>query len=139
MTADEIIAALKLQPHPEGGFYRETYRSAHSTAIFFLLPEGAVSRLHRIKSDEVWHFYAGGPLRIVELGAGSTVLSPRQPQHVVAAGRWFGAYPEQGSGYSLVGCTVAPAFRFEDFELGSREDLLREFPDARAQIEKLTP
>ena len=164
--ADATIAALterfKLQPHPEGGFYAETYRGtemvstpvgerACSTAIYFLMTPGNVSRLHRIKSDEAWHFYLGGPMTVVELidgtakctTLGQDVLStdtPQSVQYVVKANTWFGSFPNDGSPYSLVGCTVAPGFDFADFELGSRAALLAEFPSAEAQplIEKLT-
>jgi predicted cupin superfamily sugar epimerase len=139
----ELVETLRLEPHPEGGFYRETYRSAASTAIYYLLPAGAVSRLHRLKCDELFHFHAGGPMTIVELRPDGAVVSTRlaadAPQHVVRAGAWFGGFPEDGSAFSLVGCTVAPPFRFEEFELGERAALLARFPAARALIERLTP
>jgi uncharacterized protein len=142
VTQNELIERYGLEPHPEGGFFKETYRSEHSTAIYFLIPAGKSSRLHRIKSDEVWHFYAGGPMTIVEIAPGGkvlkTTLGPGAFQHVVPAGHWFGGYPHEGSPFSFVGCTVAPAFRFEDFELGAREELLKEFPQARDVIERLT-
>lgn len=160
----DLVARLDLKPHPEGGFYRETYRSpgvvpraalgpafggdrAHATAILFLLPAGAKSRLHRIKSDELWHFHLGGPLTVASIspsGAVSeTILGPdlsagHQLQHAVPAGSWFGAYPGLGAAFSLVGCTVSPGFDFADFELGRRDELLREFPRARGLIERLT-
>ncbi len=147
----ELIAQYALQPHPEGGYFRETYRAAATlpgtqrsvcTAIFYLLPEGERSRLHRIDADEVWHFYAGDPLEVVELratGAVVTTLSPARPQHVVKAGTWFGALPASGSKWSLVGCTVSPAFEFSKFELGDRAALLSEFPSAAELIARLTP
>lgn len=139
---DALIHDLQLAPHPEGGFFRETYRSAASTAIFYLLPRGQVSRLHRIHADEVWHFYRGDPLEVIELQTGGapriTRLSADFPQHVVPAGTWFGSRPADGSAWSLVGCTVAPAFEFSKFELGNRDALLAEFPHARAVIEALT-
>lgn len=98
--------------------------------------------MHRIKSDELWHFYLGGPLEIVELDeagkAEMTILGPENPQHVVPARRWFGARPKRASGYCFVGCTVAPAFNFADFELGRRSGLLREYPGAAAAIRALT-
>ncbi|MBI3548258.1 MAG: cupin domain-containing protein [Elusimicrobia bacterium] len=163
-TAREIVSRLKLKPHPEGGFYRETYRAkgvipkaalgagfggerAHSTAIYCLFPKGAVSRFHRIRSDELWHFYIGGPLTIVELRRSGppkkTVLGPdlkagQRPQHAVPAGVWFGAYPNDGTPYCLAGCTVAPGFDFSEFELGSRRELLRVFPRARREVLRLT-
>jgi len=137
---EELVRNLQLAPHPEGGFFRETYRSTASTAIFYLLARGQVSRLHRIHADEVWHFYRGEPLEVIELQRGSpakiTLVSPENPQHVVAAGTWFGSRPT--GAWSLVGCTVAPAFEFSKFELGKREALLAEFPHARDIIEALT-
>ncbi|OGR50588.1 MAG: hypothetical protein A2049_10860 [Elusimicrobia bacterium GWA2_62_23] len=150
----ELIRLHNLKPHPEGGYFRETYRSSAPapsrrvrrsccTAILFLLEEGDISRLHRIKSDELWHFYAGGPLRISAIRpdgkSESALLGPgHNCQHLVPAGRWFGAAPEPGSGWSLVGCTVAPGFDFRDFELGSREGLLKRFPRAAKIIRQLT-
>lgn len=133
----------------------ETYRSSEnvptergersaSTAIYFLITPGSVSRLHRILSDEVWHFYAGGPLEVVELIDGKAKITKIGledgciPQYVVKSGTWFGSYPCEGSKYSLVGCTVAPGFDFQDFELGSRAKLLADFPDAKDTIVKLT-
>ncbi|MCG3148315.1 MAG: hypothetical protein PCFJNLEI_01758 [Verrucomicrobiae bacterium] len=143
MTAQDWIKKLKLVKHPEGGFYRETYRAttmtgnrSASTAIYFLLPAGAVSRLHRIKSDEVWHFYGGSPLTVHVLGAPSIALSAGNPQAVVPAGRWFGATVT--GEFALVGCTVAPGFDFQDFEMGDRTKLLREFPGEKEIIERLT-
>lgn len=152
VLVDELIAEYDLQPHPEGGYFRETYRAEATmpgtkrsvcTAIFYLLPAGERSRLHRIDADELWHFYRGDPLEVIELRDGAdarvTTLSPMNPQHVVKAGTWFGALPAQGSKWSLVGCTVAPAFEFSKFELGVRAELLERFPLARTFIERLTP
>jgi len=153
LTAQEVIERLKLISLPgEGGFYSETYRSAgkfgdknHSTAIYFMIVPDSFSALHRIRSDEVWHFYAGGSVTIVEIGqngAKKTVLGPdiangEVPQYVVPAGSWFGAYSNEGD-YALVGCTVSPGFEFADFELGKRGPLLKEFPKAREEIVRLT-
>ncbi len=162
-SANDWITSLRLTPHPEGGHFRETYRStegvagtdlparygdarAFSTAIYFLLRAGEVSRLHRIKSDEIWHFYAGGPLTIFLIrphgGLHETILGtdPDQGQAlqaVVEAGTWFGAAPLPGTPYSLVGCTVAPGFEFADFELGDRRQLIRSHPQHTALIERL--
>jgi predicted cupin superfamily sugar epimerase len=149
---DELIRAYGLEPHPEGGWYRETYRSTAtlpgtdrgtSTAIYYLLAAGHRSCLHRIDADEVWHFYRGDALLVVELvpdgPARVTRLDPDHPQHVVPAGTWFGAVPAPGSAWSLVGCTVAPAFEFAGFELGERPDLVRGFPQAAGWVEQLTP
>ncbi|BFM40669.1 cupin domain-containing protein [Synechocystis sp. LKSZ1] len=163
-----LIDHLQLSPHPEGGYFRETYRAPESipqsvlpprfqgerqfsTAIYFLLPEGGISCLHRIAADEVWHFYLGGPLTIVQMhpdqGLKTTQLGPdllagEILQWVVPAGWWFGAYCPLGSGYSLVGCTVAPGFDFADFEMAERQALQAEMghhPSAQPWIEKLTP
>lgn len=149
---NELISEYALQPHPEGGYFRETYRAGAvvpgtrrsiCTAIFYLLPAGERSRLHRIDADELWHFYRGEPLDVVELRDGApaliTRLSSSNPQHVVKAGTWFGALPAPGSKWSFVGCTVSPAFEFSRFELGERAVLLERFPLARELIERLTP
>jgi len=151
-----------LQPHPEGGHYRETYRSSvpvavagaevtdmrpAGTAIYFLLCQGDKSRLHRLRFDEIWHFYLGGPLRLVVISEsgqeesftlGSNLVAGHKLQHVVPAGSWFGAYPLPGSAYSLVGCTVAPGFAFQDFTLGEHEKLLELYPHLRQTILQLT-
>ena len=159
-TARELIDRLGLTPHPEGGFYRETYRAPDSvqvsgfagsrsvsTAIYYLLAAGDRSMLHRIKSDEVWHFYAGDPLLIVSLSPdggltefrlGNNVARGETPQHIVPAGHWFGACPAEGSAFALVGCTVAPGFDFADFEMGSRAALTAEFPQHVDWIRRLT-
>lgn len=155
-TADDLIRNFALQAHPEGGWFRETYRAdlqidvrpgfndtrAASTAIYYLLTEGTRSAFHRINSDEVWHFYDGGPLTIVELNPttgklretvlGSEYKNGQSWQHVVPAGCWFGAKPHPGSTYSFVGCTVAPGFDFADFELADASTLLQDFPAAAA-------
>jgi len=154
LTAEDLIRICALRPHPEGGFYRETYRSAARsgdrnccTAIYFLLPAGAKSRLHRLNSDEIWHHYLGGPVTIAQLFPdgqeervvlGPDILSGQVQQHVVPAGCWFGAWLEPGSKFSFVGCTVAPGFDFEDFEIGGRPALLKEFPASAEVIRKLT-
>ena len=140
-NAPLLIQKLNLLPHPEGGYYRETYRSQDSTGIFYLLRKGEKSSLHRIKSDEMWHFYAGDSLMVVELledgAVQETLLSSDRFQHVVPANRWFGAYLPEGSEFALVGCTVAPAFRFEDFELAKKDVLLASHPSARDIIQRL--
>jgi hypothetical protein len=157
MDADALIARYGLTPHPEGGFFRESYRAqatlpgtprAVATAIYYLLPQGQRSRLHRIDADELWHFYRGDPLLIVELVPGAdakvTRLGPHDEAgesltHLVKAGTWFGALPAPRSVFTLVGCTVSPGFDFAHFELGERARLVREFPLAEALIEQLTP
>lgn len=121
-------------------------RLVASTAIYFLVLQKNVSRLHRIKYDEVWHFYLGGPLVVVELVdggyretvLGQNIFEAERVQHVVRGGTWFGCFPKPGTYFSFVGCTVAPGFEFRDFELGDRAKLTAEFPAARDVIEKLT-
>lgn len=158
------IRKLGLTPHPEGGHYLETYRAAgsipasglprsfggtrsFSTAICFLLQGKQRSKLHRIKSDEIWHFYCGTTVVLHILGGKGRCLqvrlgrSPRKGevfQAVVPAGCWFGAKLVNGHSYALVGCTVAPGFDFRDFELGDRELLFRRYPQHRRAIEDLT-
>jgi predicted cupin superfamily sugar epimerase len=164
ITAQQLIQEFSLQPHPEGGYYRQTYRSqelishealplrfagarAYSTAIYYLLPRDSKSNLHKIASDEIWHFYLGDPLEIVELSPtgelrstvlGQDVRMGQKLQHVVPAGIWFGARPVSGSEYSFVGCTVAPGFDFADFEMADRSALLALHPQLRSTIELLT-
>lgn len=131
-TADEIIALLDLTPHPEGGYFRETFRDARrveggraaSTAIHFLLKGGQISRWHRVDAAEVWHWYAGAPLElgiappgkpaeIVRLGV--DLMNGERPQAVVPAGHWQQA--RSLGDYTLVGCTVAPGFEFAGFQM----------------------
>lgn len=159
------IQKLGLESHPEGGFYRETYRSdemigaaalpgryngsgrAFSTAIYFLLAGGEFSAFHRLRSDEMWHFYAGDPLTVHvldERGEYSRHTLGRDGekgevfQCVVTKGAWFGAMLEAPDSFALVGCTVAPGFDFRDFEMGGRSDLILCYPEHRSLIEKLT-
>jgi len=159
MTREETqqwVGQLGLQPHPEGGWFSECYRSqtrvTHggqerqaATSIYFLLGFGAVSRLHRLKFDELWYYHAGDALRIELLHAGGrreTVwLGPRAAagerlQLAVPGGTVFGARAAE-AGATLVGCMVAPAFEFADFEMPAREQLLKEYPLQRAVIEEL--
>jgi hypothetical protein len=166
-SAAELVAQLGLTPHPEGGFFRETYRDglaltdlpgrfagprSASTAIYYLLGRGDMSALHRIHSDEVWHHYAGGtltvhvlhppahgqPARHEALRLGMNLSAGERPQAVVPAGAWFGARLEGGDAYALVGCTVAPGFDFADFEMGEREALLVEFPEHAGLVREMT-
>lgn len=119
-----------------------------STAIYFLLPKDTCSRFHRLKSDELWHFYLGGPLTVVELDEdtklakttvlGQDVLKGQKLQHAVPANTWFGAFPNEGTVYSFVGCSVAPGFEYTDFEIAEKQQLLKEFPEASSFINKLT-
>jgi len=111
---DTLIARLDLKPHPEGGHYRETFRDAHSTAIYFLLKAGEVSRRHRIDAVEIWHFHQGDALELT-IGERRVVLDADNPQAVVPAQVWQSARPL--GRYALVGCTVAPPFEFSGLEL----------------------
>lgn len=142
-----MVRRLGLQPHPEGGYYRETFRSplrltlpdgrarAASTAIHFLLAAGTWSTWHRVRADEVWHHYDGAPVRLYRLGLGAVRLDRGAPQAVVPAGVWQAAEPEGDA--ALCGCTVAPGFEFEDFELGRGEVLAVEFPAEAELIRRL--
>lgn len=159
------IEKLALDRHPEGGYYRETYRSgeriaaealpgrydrgerAFSTAIYFLLAGEDFSAFHRLRSDEIWHFYAGDPLTVHvldETGGYSRCTLGRNGENgevfqcVIPRGGWFGAMLESPDSFALVGCTVAPGFDFRDFEMGNRAELVRLFPEHRSLIEKLT-
>lgn len=163
-TANEFIQQLKLIPHPEGGFFREVYRSTDriageclhhrfcggsrsvSTAIYFLMETGNFSAFHRIKSDELWHHYEGVGLEIVVIhpqGAleilklGKDFENGEQPLLVVPEGCWF-ASRVANDGFALVGCTVAPGFDFADFELAERARLIKTFPKHEKIINELT-
>jgi hypothetical protein len=156
------IKTLGLAPHPEGGWFRETYRSSESippvglperfqgprsfcTAIYFLLEQGQFSAFHRIRSDEIWHFHEGAFLTVHmlsptgerhELLLGRHAEKGQHFQAVVPAGYWFGA--EIGGDFVLVSCTVAPGFDFNDFEMADRADLTSSFPLHEALIQRLT-
>lgn len=157
------IEHLGLQAHPEGGFYKETYRSAEvasamglpsrfngdrnlSTAIYFLLRSQDRSVFHRIKSDELWHYYAGSTLHIYVLMNDALVTHKLGPcvekgetfQVVIPAGCWFGAKVANEESYTLAGCTVSPGFDFRDFEMADREKLHQTFPQHRTIIDLLT-
>lgn len=154
--AERLIIALDLQSHPEGGWYRETWRSgttvgtpggdrASGTSILYLLADDAVSRFHRLTSDEVWYLHGGGPVHVRSLGDGGveTVTldaGAAEPvfQAVVPGGTWFGAELAASAGYALLGCAVAPGFDFADFEMGTRRDLIDRFPACAETIVRLT-
>jgi predicted cupin superfamily sugar epimerase len=137
-SADAIIRLLKLKPHPEGGWFRETFRDpashrgrAHSTAIYFLLKKGEASRWHRVDAVEVWHWYAGAPLELKTAKTiakpkthifGNDLLKAQRPQIVVPANQWQCA--RTLGDFTLVGCTVAPGFLFEKFELAISSETL---------------
>jgi hypothetical protein len=157
-AAARLVAELELSPHPEGGFYRETFRApllleglprgarAAHTAIYFLLPAGTFSALHRVTSDEVWHHYDGDPVElhlIDDAGAhrieilGRDFARGERPQYVVPAGVWQAAVP-RGSRYALCGCTVVPGFDFADFEMPPRTTLHALFPQHAEVVTRLT-
>ena len=161
MTAEDWIAHLCLEPHPEGGYFRRTYTADWilpnlpdragsrpvATAIHYLLKSSQRSRLHRLKSDELWYFHAGSPLtvHIIE-PAGSYVcwrlgpdpVADQQLQLAIRAGCWFGATVVDSAGFSLMSCSVAPGFDFADFELVDRATLTRQYPQYAPLIERLT-
>ena len=159
MNYKDIIEELQLKPHPEGGFYAETYRSSAftlnqnrekrnlSTAIYFLLHDTAKSNFHRIQSDELWFFHQGEPIEIVTIQGGkansiilgNAIEKGELPQVTILANTWFGSKLKDGKGYALVSCTVAPGFDFLDFELAERKKLANEFPNLKALIEEFTP
>ena len=165
LSADEIIRLLKLRPHPaEGGYFAETYRSAesivagalparygqnrrHGTAIYYLLKPGTFSALHRLKSDEIFHFYLGDPVQMLQLhpdGTGTTLTlgsaieTGERPQVLVPRGIWQGSHLLPGGELALLGCTVAPGFDYADYEHGDRATLISGYPAYRELIEQLT-
>ncbi|MEM9437293.1 MAG: cupin domain-containing protein [Pseudomonadota bacterium] len=132
MTADDIIAKLALEPHPEGGFYRQTWIAAgegrtSGTSIYFLLRDGGASHWHRVDATEIWHYYSGAPLILsisptdegpaTDHMLGANLEAGQEPQLIVPEGHWQAA--RTTGDYTLVGCTVSPAFRFEGFELAA--------------------
>lgn len=165
MNAAEVVRLLGLVPlEPEGGYFRRTYTAKHvltsrclpagfsgphplATAIYYLLTPDTCSRLHRLRGDEIWHFYLGDPVTLVLLypdGAGETITlghdlaAGQQVQAVVPAGTWQGAVLRPGGRFALMGTTNAPGFDPADFELGRRQTLLGTHPEWRAWIERLT-
>jgi predicted cupin superfamily sugar epimerase len=163
-TAAQMVATLGLEPHPEGGYFLETYRAAQtlrtprgerpvSTAILFLITGGSVSHLHRLASDELWVYQGGLPLELVTIAPGGTlqrrVLGDLEgeahlPQALVPAGSWQGARLAGGPhlpadrAWALVSCVVTPGFDFSDFELGARDRLLAGHPRHAQLIRELT-
>jgi len=165
LTADQIIALLNLKPHPEeGGYFAETYRSSETipekalpsryegvrsfgTAIYYLLTPKTFSTMHRLRSDEIFHFYFGEPVEMLQLlpnGSGRVttigfdILHGMQPQAVVPRGVWQGARLLKDGRFALLGTTVSPGFEFADYESGSRDELVRFYPDFRDLIIALT-
>lgn len=159
MTADEIKTLLNLQPHPvEGGWYRRTYTSAvsvallggvrpYGTAIYYLLEEGTFSEMHVLASDEIFHFYLGDPVEMLQLlpngdskvvRLGPDLAAGQQVQLVVPAGTWQGTRLVEGGKVALLGCTVTPGFDFADYRSGKHDELVRQWPHEAARIKKLT-
>jgi predicted cupin superfamily sugar epimerase len=164
LTITQLVQTYSLQPHPEGGWYKENYRAAEtieaaglptrfkgersfSTAIYFLLESGQFSAFHRILSDEVWHFYAGKALEIFvihpaglleTIRLGSNIEQGESFQAMVPAGTWFASRPIYPDSFSFVGCTVAPGFDFSDFELANGNELAASYPEHAALIMQLT-
>ena len=162
-VVETYVQLLQLEAHPEGGFYKRTYESElllkasalpHSftgdrhvsTAIYFLLGGTDFSAFHRIKSDELWHFYDGGALHIYVihpdgngevLKLGKDVQNGYSFQLLVKAGCWFASKPADENSFSLVGCTVSPGFDFADFEMAKQEELLKVYPQHKEWIEQL--
>jgi len=163
-SAADWVEELGLQAHPEGGYFAEVYRSEESvpgevlpatfgasrhlaTSIYYLLDGDSFSSLHRIKSDELWHFHAGSTLTIEGIAPtgerhswqlGLDIGAGQRPMAVVPAGYWFGAHLQNVAGFALVGCTVSPGFDFEDFELAEKAQLEALFPAHRDLITRLT-
>ena len=159
-----IVENLNMAPHPEGGFYKETYRSTdtipqgvlgdeftgdrnYCTGIYFLLTSLNFSAFHRIKQDEMWHYYTGSSLYVHVIDPngnyhrqtlGINFENGELPQYVVPAGSWFASSVKDEDSFSLVGCTVAPGFDFDDFELANRKSLIEIFPDHKELISQYT-
>jgi predicted cupin superfamily sugar epimerase len=164
MTAEYWINQLQLLPHPEGGFYKEMYRSAESisknalperysgnrnfgTSIYFLLRSEDISSFHKITSDELWFFHEGSAVSVyvIENSRLKTIVLGKNPekgevlQCTIPTNCWFGAKVNEQNSYSLVSCTVSPGFDFQDFELAKREELVTQFPHLKEIIKTLTP
>src|SRR6185437_10378839 len=163
MNAPHFINLLQLKSHPEGGYFKETYRALeeipiavlpdgftgnlnYCTAIYYLLQQGDRSVFHRIKSDECWHFYDGGTLlvHVIEndgnyyrIKLGKNIAAGETFQYVVPANTWFASEPAAGSSFSLAGCTVAPGFDYADSEIADKENLLSTFPQHAGIIHRL--
>lgn len=162
--AEKIIQRLELEPHPEGGYFKETYRSEGkisqnhlpdvfdgdrnlSTCIYFLLTSETFSAFHKINQDEFWHFYKGSAIQLFmiseegklsEVIIGNNLENGEVPQFVVPKNYWFAARIIQPESYALVGCTVSPGFDFRDFILPSRAELLEKFPQHEKVITQFT-
>src|SRR5580658_7345969 len=164
LTAEQIRELLKMQPHPiEGGYFAETYRSSEtmprsvlraypgdrsiSTAIYYLLTPDTFSAMHRVRGDEMFHFYLGDPVEMLELKSdgsseaivlGQDIASGMRLQHTVPGGVWQGSRVRKGGKYALLGTTMAPGFEYEDYETGERRELSAQFPQYSTMIAVLT-
>ena len=164
MTINDIINKFDLSQHPEGGYFKETYRSSgsianenlstefigdrnYSTGIYFLLTSDSFSAFHKINQDEMWHFYLGTTLKLHMISPegkysyvliGNDILNNEVPQFVVPAQYWFAAEVMQENSYAFTGCTVAPGFDFKDFVLPKRKELIQLFPKHKEVITRLT-
>lgn len=151
--AANIVQSLNLRPHPEGGFFSETYRHERKTgdrslctAIYYLVTAESPSRMHRVASDEIWHFYGGDELEMLQLGEsgaqaisiGADVAAGQRPQVLVPANVWQGARVKPGGSYALLGATVSPGFDYDDFEIAGSDDLVAKYPQFAALIEALS-
>ena len=154
--AARLIKKLGLEKHPEGGYFKQTYRSDIivnvdgydgpryiASAIYYLLSGDEFSAFHRIKSDEIWHYYAGSSLTLHAIGSDGKMLKTkinktRNPQAVMKAGTWFAAVLDSKRSYCLLGCTVSPGFDYLDWELGKKHDLVEMYPQHKKVIERYT-
>jgi predicted cupin superfamily sugar epimerase len=165
LTANKIIALLNLKPHPEeGGYFAETYRSSETisgkvlpsrykgvrsfgTAIYYLLTPETFSTMHRLQSDEIFHFYLGAPVEMLQLWPdgsgrililGTDIMNGMKPQAVIPKGVWQGARLFKDGKFALLGTTVSPGFDFADYEFGRRDELVKSYPKFRELIIALT-
>ena len=160
----KIIETLGLQPHPEGGYFKETYRSEeiipqgvlpkdfegsrnYCTSIYYLLQSGDFSAFHKIRQDEIWHFYIGSPIELymiseaghlTKVRVGNDIVNGQIPQFIVPKNHWFAATVAEKDSFSLIGCTVSPGFDFKDFTLATREELVEMFPQHQDIIKTFT-
>lgn len=157
MSAQNLVATLQMQPHPEGGYFKETYRSAQilatargerhaCTCIYYLLEGNDRSHFHRLQFDELWFFHQGQPLQIdciqngqlTSIILGNDVQNGETPYAKVPANTWFGAKIKDGNGYVLVSCVMSPGFDYADFEMAKREELTNQYPNLKDVIEAYT-
>jgi uncharacterized protein len=151
-----LVKKLGLEKHPEGGYFKQTYRSDTivnvegydgprniATAIYYMLAGDEFSAFHRIKSDEVWHHYAGGPITLYTISSDRKLSKIKMGndgtfQVIIKAGTWFAAALDSKRSYCLLGCTVSPGFDYRDWELGKRSDLVEMYPQHKKVIERYT-